>query len=34
MKTCNADATTKGLKGDARQAFMKHCLSASGGTAH
>ena len=27
MKTCNADATAKGLKGDARQAFMKTCLS-------
>ena len=28
MKTCNADATTKALKGDARKAFMKDCLSA------
>jgi hypothetical protein len=29
MTTCNADATTKGLKGDERKAFMKTCLSAS-----
>ena len=28
MKTCNADASKKELKGDARQAFMKECLSA------
>jgi hypothetical protein len=28
MKTCNADATTKGLKGDDRKSFMKDCLSA------
>ena len=28
MKTCNADATTKALKGDERKAFMKDCLSA------
>ena len=28
MKSCNADATTKALKGDARKAFMKDCLSA------
>jgi len=27
MKTCNADAKTKGLKGDDRKAFMKTCLS-------
>jgi hypothetical protein len=27
MKTCNADATSKGLKGDERKAFMKSCLS-------
>ena len=27
MKTCNADATTKGLKGEDRQAYMKTCLS-------
>jgi hypothetical protein len=28
MKTCNADAKTKDLKGDERKAFMKSCLSA------
>ena len=28
MKTCNADAKTKALAGDARKAFMKECLSA------
>ena len=32
MKTCNADADTKGIrgegKGDERKAFMKECLSA------
>lgn len=28
MTTCNADATTKVLKGDQRKAFMKDCLSA------
>ncbi|HSI45813.1 MAG TPA: PsiF family protein [Methylophilus sp.] len=28
MKTCNADASTKALKGDDRKAFMKTCLSA------
>ena len=27
MKTCNADAKTKALKGDERKAFMKSCLS-------
>lgn len=27
MKTCNADATGQGLKGDARKAFMGGCLS-------
>ena len=27
MKTCNADAKTKELKGDERKAFMKQCLS-------
>ena len=26
MKTCNADATTQALKGDARKAFMSTCL--------
>jgi psiF repeat len=29
MKTCNADATAKSLKGDDRKAFMKTCLSAA-----
>ena len=28
MKTCNAEAKTKDLKGDERKAFMKECLSA------
>ncbi len=28
MKTCNADAKAKELKGDERKAFMKECLSA------
>ena len=28
MKTCNADATTKALKGDERKAFMSNCLKA------
>jgi hypothetical protein len=27
MKTCNADATSKGLKGDERKSYMKTCLS-------
>jgi hypothetical protein len=27
MKTCNADAKTKGLAGDERKSFMKTCLS-------
>ena len=27
MTTCNADAKTKSLSGDARKAFMKSCLS-------
>ncbi|MNG94884.1 Phosphate starvation-inducible protein PsiF precursor [compost metagenome] len=26
MKTCNADATTKALKGDERKAYMSDCL--------
>ncbi|MCV6485293.1 PsiF family protein, partial [Pseudomonas aeruginosa] len=26
MKTCNADATAKALKGDERKAFMSTCL--------
>lgn len=29
MSTCNADAKTKALSGDARKAFMKDCLSGS-----
>ena len=29
MTTCNAEATTKTLKGDERKAFMKDCLSTS-----
>lgn len=33
MKTCNADAKTKALKGDERKAFMKGCLSAKGDAA-
>ena len=33
MKTCNADATTKQLTGDARKTYMKTCLSGSSGTA-
>jgi ribosomal protein S3AE len=28
MKSCNAEAKTKDLKGDERKAFMKTCLSA------
>lgn len=28
MKTCNADATAKTLKGDERKAFMSECLKA------
>ncbi|MFZ3087831.1 MAG: PsiF family protein [Methylotenera sp.] len=28
MKTCNADATAKAMKGDERKTFMKDCLSA------
>jgi hypothetical protein len=31
MGTCNADAKTKALKGDARKKFMSGCLSADGG---
>ncbi|SNB67822.1 psiF repeat-containing protein [Arboricoccus pini] len=27
MTTCNADAKTKGLSGDARKSFMSTCLS-------
>ena len=29
MATCNADAKTKALTGDARKDFMKSCLSAA-----
>jgi hypothetical protein len=29
MKTCNADAKSKGLSGDDRKAYMKTCLSAA-----
>ena len=32
MTTCNAEATTKTLKGDERKAFMKTCLSAPAAT--
>ena len=28
MTTCNADATTKALKGDERKAFLSDCLKA------
>jgi hypothetical protein len=28
MKKCNADASTKALKGDDRKAFMSECLKA------
>jgi hypothetical protein len=28
MKTCNQEAKAQSLKGDARKAFMKQCLSA------
>ena len=30
MKTCNADANTKGLKGADRETYMKTCLSKGG----
>ena len=33
MKTCNADASAKSLKGDARKAFMKECLSSASASA-
>jgi len=29
MKTCNAEAMTRALKGDERKAFMSECLSAA-----
>ena len=28
MKKCNADASTKSLKGDERKAFLSECLKA------
>ncbi|MCE4071585.1 MULTISPECIES: PsiF family protein [Pseudomonas] len=33
MKSCNADATAKTLKGDERKAYMSTCLKAGGGDA-
>jgi len=33
MQTCNAEAKAKALKGDARQEFMKTCLSTASGEA-
>ena len=30
MKTCNADASAKGLKGTDRETYMKTCLSKEG----
>jgi hypothetical protein len=30
MKTCNAAANTKGLKGEDRESYMKTCLSKEG----
>ena len=30
MKSCNAEAKTKSLKGDERKSFMKECLSGGG----
>src|SRR5262249_37797963 len=33
MKSCNADAASKNLTGDARKDFMKSCLSSSGSAA-
>jgi len=32
MTTCNADATSKGLTGADRSAYMKTCLSSKGST--
>ena len=34
MKTCNANATSEALKGAARKAFMKTCLSGDAAPAH
>ncbi len=31
MKTCNAEASGKNLKGDERKAFMSRCLKGEGG---
>jgi len=31
MKSCNAQASKKDMKGDERKAFMSDCLSADGG---
>ncbi len=33
MKSCNAEAKTQKLAGDARKQFMKSCLSANSGSA-
>lgn len=33
MKSCNADATAKGLNGDARKQFMSGCLKDGSGDA-
>ncbi|GAB7128410.1 PsiF family protein [Silvimonas sp. JCM 19000] len=33
MKTCNADAKTKNLSGDARKSFMSTCLKADSAAA-
>ena len=33
MKTCNADASAKSLKGEERKSFMKTCLSHDGAAA-
>jgi hypothetical protein len=33
MKTCNADATSKSLKGDARKSYMSTCLKGDGAAA-
>ena len=32
MKTCNSEAATKKLAGDARKQFMSSCLSGGGAT--
>lgn len=34
MKSCNADAKTKSLKGDARKTFMSSCLKNDDAAAH